>query len=93
MWSYDAGQQILTVNGVELYLQRETDWEANPRTHTIVYAAMPTTRRIGERNPNNIPAPARKLHIETGPLPLKTTPMFYGAVVLFYKSIAEIKDH
>ena len=38
MWSYDADQQILTVNGVELYLQRETDWEANPRTHTIVYA-------------------------------------------------------
>jgi hypothetical protein len=23
---------------VELYLQRETDWEASPRTHTIVYA-------------------------------------------------------
>jgi beta-xylosidase len=37
-WSYDAAQQILTVNGVELYLQRETDWEASPRTHTIVYA-------------------------------------------------------
>ena len=38
-WSYDAGKQVLTVNGVELYLQREVDWEANPRTHTIVYAA------------------------------------------------------
>ena len=37
-WSYDAGKQILTANGVELCLQRETDWEANPRTHTIVYA-------------------------------------------------------
>lgn len=37
-WSYDANDQILTVNGVELYLQRETDWEASPRTHTIVYA-------------------------------------------------------
>ena len=37
-WSYDANNQILTVNGVELYLQRETDWEASPRTHTIVYA-------------------------------------------------------
>lgn len=37
-WSYDADKQILTANGVELYLQRETDWEANPRTHTIVYA-------------------------------------------------------
>ncbi|MDH6308390.1 beta-xylosidase [Dysgonomonas sp. PFB1-18] len=38
-WSYDADNQILTVNGVDLYLQREADWEANPRTHTIVYAA------------------------------------------------------
>lgn len=37
-WSYDATNQILTANGVELYLQRETNWEANPRTHTIVYA-------------------------------------------------------
>ncbi|MDO5420432.1 MAG: arabinan endo-1,5-alpha-L-arabinosidase [Bacteroides sp.] len=37
-WSYDADKQILTANGVELCLQRETDWEANPRTHTIVYA-------------------------------------------------------
>lgn len=37
-WSYDAQNQILTANGVELYLQRETDWEATPRTHTIVYA-------------------------------------------------------
>lgn len=38
-WSYDATSQVLTVNGVDLYLQREADWEANPRTHTIVYAA------------------------------------------------------
>lgn len=37
-WSYDAENQVLTANGVELYLQRETDWEATPRTHTIVYA-------------------------------------------------------
>lgn len=37
-WSYDAEKQILTANGVKLYIQRETDWEANPRTHTIVYA-------------------------------------------------------
>ena len=75
-WSYDAAQQILTVNGVELYLQRETDWEASPRTHTIVYAAMPTTRRIGERSPNKHSRSARKLHIETPPLPRKTTPRF-----------------
>jgi len=38
-WSFDAENQILTVNGVDLYLQRETDWEAKPRTHTIVYAS------------------------------------------------------
>lgn len=37
-WSYDAENQILTANGVELCLQREVDWEATPRTHTIVYA-------------------------------------------------------
>lgn len=37
-WNYDTEKQMLTANGVELCLQRETDWEANPRTHTIVYA-------------------------------------------------------
>ena len=37
-WSYDAVNRILTANGVELYLQREVDWEAAPRTHTLVYA-------------------------------------------------------
>lgn len=38
-WSFDATKSTLTFsNGVELYLQRETDWEASPRTHTIVYA-------------------------------------------------------
>ncbi|NDV66205.1 arabinan endo-1,5-alpha-L-arabinosidase [Bacteroides sp. 224] len=43
-WSYDAKNQILTANGVKLYLQRETDWEANPRTHTIVYAGYTTSK-------------------------------------------------
>jgi len=37
-WSYDAENQILTANGEKLYLKREVDWEAKPRTHTIVYA-------------------------------------------------------
>lgn len=37
-WSFDGEKQVLTVNDVQLYLKRETDWEANPRTHTIVYA-------------------------------------------------------
>ena len=39
-WSYDATQQILTANGIKLYLQRETDWEASPRHHTIVYVGL-----------------------------------------------------
>lgn len=43
-WSYNADKQILTANGVELYLQRETDWEANPRTHTIVYAGYTNSK-------------------------------------------------
>lgn len=39
-WSYNSNEQTITLNnGVILYLQRETDWEATPRTHTIVYAA------------------------------------------------------
>ncbi len=37
-WSYDATSKVLTVNGVNLYLQREVDWEASPRKATIVYA-------------------------------------------------------
>lgn len=37
-WSYDATNQVLTANGVKLYLQREVDWEAFPRSTTIVFA-------------------------------------------------------
>lgn len=37
-WSYDAENQVLTANGVKLYLQREVDWEMIPRTPTIVFA-------------------------------------------------------
>ena len=43
-WSYNADKQILTANGVELCLQRETDWEASPRTHTIVYAGYTNSK-------------------------------------------------
>ena len=43
-WSYNADKQILTANGVELWLQRETDWEASPRTHTIVYAGYTNSK-------------------------------------------------
>lgn len=43
-WSFDEANQVLTANGVELYLQREADWEASPRTHTIVYAGYTTAK-------------------------------------------------
>lgn len=40
-WSFDEVTQTITTGaGVVLYLQREVDWEANPRTHTIVYTAL-----------------------------------------------------
>lgn len=39
-WSFDATTNTLTANGVELLLQRECDWEATPRKHTIVYAGV-----------------------------------------------------
>ena len=37
-WSYNADKQLLTINGIELCVQREVDWEASPRTHTLVFA-------------------------------------------------------
>lgn len=39
-WTFDASTNTLTANGVELKVQRECDWEANPRKHTIVYAGI-----------------------------------------------------
>lgn len=39
-WSFDADKNILTANGVKLYIKRECDWEASPRTATIVYAGF-----------------------------------------------------
>ncbi len=44
-WSYDAtSERISFSNGVEVCLQREVDWEANPRTHTIVYAGYSSSK-------------------------------------------------
>lgn len=43
-WSFDEEKQILTANGVQLCLQREVDWEANPRTHTLVYGGYTTSK-------------------------------------------------
>jgi beta-xylosidase len=39
-WTFDASTNTLTANGVELKIQRECDWEASPRKHTIVYAGI-----------------------------------------------------
>ena len=39
-WSFNASTNTLKINGVELLLQRECDWEANPRKATIVYAGF-----------------------------------------------------
>lgn len=44
-WSYDAATQVLTVNNQKLYLSRECDWEAAPRTHTLVYSAYGTNHK------------------------------------------------
>lgn len=43
-WSYDAERQVLTIDGIKLCIQREVDWEASPRTHTIVYAGYSGTK-------------------------------------------------
>ncbi len=37
-WTYNKSNQTLTINGIELCLQREVDWERTPRTHTLVFA-------------------------------------------------------
>lgn len=37
-WTFNASTNTLTINGVQLKVQRECDWEASPRKHTIVYA-------------------------------------------------------
>ncbi len=40
-WTFDAEKQTVTTSaGVILHLQREVDWEASPRKHSIVYAAQ-----------------------------------------------------
>ena len=39
-WTFNASTNTLTANGIELKVQRECDWEASPRKHTIVYAGI-----------------------------------------------------
>mgnify|MGYP002624391578 CR=1 FL=1 len=37
-WSFDAATKYLTLGDVVVCVERELDWEANPRTITLVYA-------------------------------------------------------
>ena len=40
-WSFDSSNNtIVFSNGITVYLQREVDWEADPRVATIVYAGF-----------------------------------------------------
>ncbi len=39
-WSYDATDQILTIDSIDLYLMRECNWEDGQRRATIVYAGL-----------------------------------------------------
>lgn len=51
-WSFDEVNQVLTANGIELLLQREVDWEANPRTHTIVYGGYTSAKTYWGKKKN-----------------------------------------
>jgi len=39
-WSYDSSKQILTIGSYKLKVQRGLDWEASPRTKTIIYSGL-----------------------------------------------------
>lgn len=39
-WSWDSVHKVLTVGNLKLYVEREVDWEATPRKHTLVYAGL-----------------------------------------------------
>lgn len=42
-WSWNANTKTLTIGNVRLKVERELDWEANPRVPTIVYAGLNTS--------------------------------------------------
>lgn len=42
-WKYDVTTGTLTIGSASLRVARECDWEASPRTHTIVYAGIEST--------------------------------------------------
>jgi len=39
-WSFDATNKMLTIGTTKLCVERELDWEANPRELTIVYSGL-----------------------------------------------------
>nr|WP_321452892.1 glycoside hydrolase family 43 protein [uncultured Carboxylicivirga sp.] len=39
-WSYDSAKKILTIGDTKLCVEREADWEAEPRVLTIVYSGL-----------------------------------------------------
>jgi arabinan endo-1,5-alpha-L-arabinosidase len=39
-WSWNAETKVLTIGSQKLYVEREVDWEANPRVPTLVYAGF-----------------------------------------------------
>ncbi len=39
-WTYDSSNKVLTIGNQKLYVEREADWEASPRKHTIVYSGL-----------------------------------------------------
>ena len=39
-WSYDASKKILTIGTYKVKVQRGLDWEATPRTTTIIYSGL-----------------------------------------------------
>ncbi|NDV68545.1 arabinan endo-1,5-alpha-L-arabinosidase [Dysgonomonas sp. 25] len=39
-WSYDADKKVLTIGSYKVIVQRELDWEVNPRVPTIVYSGL-----------------------------------------------------
>lgn len=50
-WSFDASSNTLTIGTTKLKVQREVDWEANPRKVTIVYSGVSGNRSYwGKKN-------------------------------------------
>ena len=42
-WSFDSSNNVLTIGDTKLYVEREVDWEAEPRVLTLVFAGLNST--------------------------------------------------